>query len=231
MRLIGIAPARQILTVGKIVRPFPSLVNGISTSPIAAKTDSPVGRIPLGPTATQLCWCLPRTADPPTAPVQHVSADRRYADIPMAQPLLSRADIGAVFEEMGNEGMANIADWPGPAARHPRLLGLTRQRRTPRGPVRADDRRSGDRRPRLRGGSCCLVRDRVGHIGPERAGGELSRIEHGLARPLLPSNGHGVSRAHRLPTNQDDDHAKHLSQKARVSASADAGVRPPHMAE
>jgi hypothetical protein len=33
-------------------------------------------------------------------------------------------------------------------------------------------------------------------------------------------NGNGISRAQGMPTNQNDDHAKHLSQKARVSASA-----------
>lgn len=36
-------------------------------------------------------------------------------------------------------------------------------------------------------------------------------------------NGNRFSRAQGMPTNQDDDHAKYLSQKARVSASAGNG--------
>ena len=34
------------------------------------------------------------------------------------------------------------------------------------------------------------------------------------------ANGRRISRAQRMPTDQDDNHAKYLSQKARVSASA-----------
>lgn len=62
-----------------------------------------------------------------------MGADCRRADIPTTQQFLNRADIRVVFEEMGNEGMANIADWSSPEARHPRLLELTRQRRERRG--------------------------------------------------------------------------------------------------
>jgi hypothetical protein len=41
----------------------------------------------------------------------------------------------------------------------------------------------------------------------------------------LLHNGNGVSRAQALPTNQNDDQAKYLSQKARVSASAARRVK------
>jgi len=77
----------------------------------------PTGLIPLG-----LSWryadeeAVNRASSSFPAPVQHVGADRRRADIPVTQPLLNRADIGAVFEEMGSEGMANInerRDWGG----------------------------------------------------------------------------------------------------------------------
>lgn len=54
-------------------------------------------------------------ADSPAAPVEHMAADHRRADVPVSQKFLDRPDIVAVFREMRGKGMAQRvrAGWLG----------------------------------------------------------------------------------------------------------------------
>lgn len=48
--------------------------------------------------------------DPSAAPVQHVGIDHGRTHIRVTKQLLDRADIAAVFQQMGGKGMANISE-------------------------------------------------------------------------------------------------------------------------